>query len=208
MQYIKTFEIFKSKEERSEFYRTKALESPIEDRIIEISELEKHNIPPQIIEEMSGWDSIIISPHGKSFYDSKSNYRVSDHWNYIAREKLRCKTNSPVKNLTHITLCKYDKENKIYNVLISLPSPEFNKKQEFGIRKKEFMKNPELIAIKREFKERVNNREILVEIEVGGKKYKGILRKYTGSEIKIENESGELIFGDNFLDNNRYLIKL
>ena len=52
----------------------------------------------------------------------------------------------------------------------------------------------------KEFKSRIERREIIAEVTDKGKKYKGIVRKYTGRELKIENESGDLIYNENYLE--------
>ena len=63
------------------------------------------------------------------------------------------------------------------------------------------LKDPELISMKKDLKNRIVNKEILAKVVDSDKIYKGIVRKYTGREIKIENESGELIYNNNYLGN-------
>ena len=63
------------------------------------------------------------------------------------------------------------------------------------------LKDPELISMKKDLKNRIMNKEILAKVVDSDKIYKGIVRKYTGREIKIENESGELIYNNNCLGN-------
>ena len=218
MKHLRLFEEwnkerFASKEEQRDYYRNKAGEVPIEERIYTTDQLGKFGIPDEIIERMKDWDVIVKSPYGLSFYSSKEvswankpdiSFRVSDHWNFEARGSVHCKTDIPVKNTSHISLGQYDKSSNKYKILLSLPSADFIHKQELGKRKVDYMRSPEVIEKKREFKKRVENKEIHCEF----KGIKGIVRKYTGNVLKIEDETGELIYTNDDLENKNSSIKL
>jgi hypothetical protein len=89
---------------------------------------------------------------------------------------------------------------------MTLPKPSNLQRIELARKKKEFMMNPEIIAQKKEFKSRIEKKEIIAEVTDKGKTYKGVVRKYTGRELKIENELEELIYNENYLDNQ--IVKL
>lgn len=54
-----------------------------------------------------------------------------------------------------------------------------------------------------EFKDKINNREVMIKLTYDGKKYEGIVRKYTGSELRIEDENGNQIFVENFMETSK-----
>lgn len=158
---------------------------------------------------MSTWDVIHKSPYSNSFYSSSDvdwgkkpdkSYRVSDHWNFYTRGKWHCETDKKVPNNTHISIGQYDKEKGQYDIILSLPT----KKQMERINKKEvllkYLKDPETIFRKKQFKDKINNREVLVKLSYDGKYYEGIVRKYTGSELRIEDKDGNQIFVENEMD--------
>lgn len=215
MKYVILFEEwnqdrFASKEDSEEYYRNLNPIKPIEERTYSIDKLKDFDIPDEIIDKMKSWEIIIKSPYSNTFYNSKEtswnfkadkSFRVSDHWNFEANGYKHCLTEEPVKNVTHISLGQYDKKNKKYKILLTLPSPSFLQKIEMDKRRKEFMQNPEIINKKREFKKRIENKEIICILKTKNNEYKGIVRKYTGSELKIEDENGELIYNKSRLDN-------
>lgn len=216
MKYIKLFEEFEkrfqSNRERKEYYKNLKLNAPIQDRIYTIDQIGKFDIPDEIIDKMKDWEVIFKSPFSDSFYNSievKSGYkpdgsfRVSDHWNYQSMDKskeIHCVTDIPVKD-SNISLGQYDANLDRYRIILSLPKPSFTKSQEDKRKKVDMLKDPELISMKKDLKNRIMNKEILAKVVDSDKIYKGIVRKYTGREIKIENESGELIYNNNYLGN-------
>lgn len=214
MKYLRIFEEwnserFASKEDQKNYYRDLAASKPVEDRIISADQLNTFDIPQEIIDKMSEWDVIVKSPHSDSFYNSKEiswsskpdkSFRVSDHWNFEARGSKHCITKTHVKNDSHVSLGQYDKKSGKYTILLSLPSPAFVKKQEFAKKKIDYMRSPEVLASKKDFKNKVLNKEIHCEIEDKGQVYKGIVRKYTGHELKIENDKGQEIYNNNYLE--------
>ena len=219
MKHLRIFEEwnkerFASKEDQKNFYRNLNPIAPVEERTLTPDQLSEFDIPDEIIEQMKSWDVIVKSPYSASFYNSKEiswnhkpdgSFRVSDHWNFIIGDKKHCRTDKHVKNTTHMSLGLYDRKAGQYKILLSLPTPDYIKKQDLAVKKKEFMKNPELIAKKKDLKTRVDNKEITAQ--VCDQKNpdlilsKGILRRYTGHEIKIENSKGEVIYNDDDLDN-------
>ena len=231
MKFLKEFKIFEaeesitqpvrpkrfaSKEEQRAFYKAKADATPVEDRIMSIEELPKFDIPNEIIEMMKSWDVIVKSPHGSSFYNSKEIswsykpdgiYRVSDHWNFTTRGSKHCKTDISVKDNSHETIAQYDRASGVYKVILSLPKPGYVKLQNLSAKKKDFLSSPGVIAQKKEFKDKINNKEVIAQIDDHtGKTYKGIIRKYSGGELKIEDENGELIYNNNYLDKGDVVI--
>lgn len=214
MKHLRLFEEwnkerFASKEEQRDYYRNLNPISPVEDRTYTPDKLKDFDIPDEIIKEMESWEVIVKSPYSNTFYNSTEigwnykpdgSFRVSDHWNFETRGNKHCLTESPVTNTTHVSLGKYDRKEGKYKILLTLPKPSLLKRIELGKTKAEFMKNPEIIAQKKEFKNRIENKEIMAEVTDSGKTYKGIVRKYTGRELKIENEMGELIYNENYLD--------
>lgn len=215
MKHVKLFEEwnkerFSSKEEQRDYYRNLIPITPVEERTYTVEKLKEFDIPDEIIQKMESWEVIIKSPYSNTFYDSKEidwnykpdgSFRVSDHWNFEARGKKHCLTETPVKNTSHVSLGQYDRIKGKYKILMTFPKPSHLQMIELGRKKKEFMMNPEIIAQKKEFKSRIESREIIAEVIDKGKTYKGIVRKYTGRELKIENESGDLIYNENYLDN-------
>ena len=208
-------ERFDSKEDANDYYRNLNPIAPVEERTYTTENLKDFDIPDDIIKKMDSWKFIIKSPYSNTFYDSKEigwsykpdgSFRVSDHWNFETRGKKHCLTESPVTNTTHVSLGQYDRKSGKYKILMTLPKPSHLQRIELGRKKKEFMMNPEIITHKKEFKSRIAKKEIIVEVIDKGKTYKGIARKYTGRELKIENESGELIYNENYLDDQ--IVKL
>ena len=63
-------------------------------------------IPTELIKEIRGWDKIVKSPYGLSFYNDEvgwdykvdGSFRIADHWNFESRGKLHCQTTTPIKD--------------------------------------------------------------------------------------------------------------
>lgn len=172
----------------------------------------RFDLPEEILKMMETWDVIHKSPYSNSFYSSNDvdwghkpdkSYRVSDHWNFYTRGNWHCETDKKVPNNTHISIGQYDKESGKYSIILSLPT----KKQAERINKKEvllkYLKDPETIFRKKQFKDKINNREVMIKLTYDGKNYEGIVRKYTGSELRIEDESGNQIFVENFMETSK-----
>jgi hypothetical protein len=211
MIYLKTFEKFFTKEERQEYYRAKAAAVPKEQRLIDYKDLDKYRVPEEIKQKMKDWSVIYKSPFSNSFYSSMDvdwshkpdkSYRVSNHWNFKTNRgnNIHCQTDAPVSNDSHISLGQWDQDSKKYHILITLPSQEYLDKIELTKKKKDYFCDPKNIEIYKSFKNRISNKEIIGEV-IDGKKYKGIVRKYTGRELKLEDENGNLIYNNNYLNN-------
>lgn len=79
-------------------------------------------------QSMSGWQHIRKSPYGHSYYDRpkgwdftiNGTHRLSDHWNFVAKEKSHCITSVPVPNNTHWTIAKYDKTTETWIPYLSV----------------------------------------------------------------------------------------
>jgi hypothetical protein len=218
MNHLRLFEEwnkkrFASKEEQRDYYRKPT--ASIEERTYTTEQLKDFNIPDEIIQKMKTWEVIVKSPYSNTFYNSKDiawgykpdgSFRVSDHWNFEARDKKHCLTESPVTNTTHVSLGQYDRKKGKYKILLTLPKTSHLQRINLGRKKREFMMNPEIISQKKDFKSRIEKKEIIAEVTDKGKTYKGVVRKYTGRELKIENELGELIYNENYLENQ--IVKL
>ncbi len=74
------------------------------------------DLPFELVDEISTWDSIVKSPYGHSYYDAEVDWgskpdnslRISDHWNFTSQDKLHCETTTKVPNNTHWTIAMYD----------------------------------------------------------------------------------------------------
>ena len=198
---IKLFKEYLTKEERLAKYYIPKMNDSIE---VNKSDLDKYDIPQDIKDEMVKWDIIFKSPFSDSFYNYKitgtkrpdSRFRVSDHWNFtsIKDDDLHCVTKSNVENKTHVSLGKYDIESKKYDILISKPSNAHLSAIENHKKVLKYLTDPETIYKKKILKERILKKEILVNLIYDGKEYSGVLRKWTGREMQIEDENGKVIF--------------
>jgi hypothetical protein len=214
MKYIKTFEElnprFSSREEQKAYYRAKALEAPIENRIISPDDLNKFNLPDEIIDEMRKWDIIVKSPYSNSFYNSleidwsskpDGSYRVSDHWNFVSQDKKHCETTTKVPTNTHISLGQYDASLGKYKILKTVIDKNYAKKIKDAEERKKYLTSPEVIEAKKEFKRRVLNDEIFGEVTIGGKLYKGLVNKFSGNDLRIiDPNSREVLYTNNRLE--------
>lgn len=186
--------------------------------LLKFEDLDRFDIPDGIKAMMKDWDVINKSALSDSFYSSEDidwskkpegSYRVSDHWNFTSKrdnkERKHCRTDKPVPVTTHITIARF--ENGIYRVILTEPSPKYMEATKKMTERRAYMKSPEVIAMKREFKERVQNGEVYITFTKGKTEYRGRVRKYTGHELKIEDVStSEIIFNDNnFTKGNKRL---
>jgi hypothetical protein len=180
--------------------------------IIPFENLPKYNLPEEIINEMSKWKIIKKSPYSNSFYDSEDiswdykphgSKRVSDHWNFKTSKshRIHCVTDKPVKDKSYVSVGIWDGKKGEYQIILSVPSLKHQKYVNY-------YSNNEYHKKMLDFKNRIKNREIYIVLTTKSQKIKGILRKYTGQELKIENEKGELIFNDNYARDRGYDIVL
>ncbi len=199
MKYLLSFKLFEKKELRM---RREAVGT-----IVPIEELHNYGIPADIIEMMKDWEVCFKSPYSNTFYSSTDigwghkpdgSYRVSDHWNFYAHDRHHCQTDKPVPNNSHVSIAKYDKKTGRYNVIKSSQTDEYTNKLKSLADRKEYMKRPEVIEKKKKFKDSIANKEVFAKFDYKDKHYDGIIRKYTGSELKVEDKDGELIFNDNY----------
>ncbi len=177
--------------------------------IIQYSDLDRFDVPDGIKAMMKEWDLINKSPYSNSFYSTEEidwsvkpegSYRVSDHWNFTSQrddqKRKHCRTDKSVPCTTHLTIARY--ENGVYRVLLTEPLNSFVKKNEEMNAKKAYLRDPLVIAKKREFKERVTNGEIFITYIKNEKEVKGRVLKYTGYELRIVDvATSEVIFSDN-----------
>lgn len=198
-------------EKRTKYFLDKSNKGGIK---IDKSDIDNYDIPEPIKIEMKKWDNIYKSPHSDSFYDIdefKVNlktlsvgkpdglYRVSDHWNYTSfrDNKKHSITDIPVKN-NYVTLAKYDKDSDLFKVILSYPSSKYLKHTEDKKKSLSHLTDPDTIYKKKLFKDRVSNREILVDATLNDEEYHGVLSKWTGFEIRIENNEGDVIVSKSF----------
>ena len=207
-------ELFTTKEEKKAFYRARAeaLYNP-EDRIKSKEDLKNYNLPEEIIKIMSGWEVIVKSPYGESFYNSKDidwthkpdgSFRVSDHWNFKSAgdDFIHCKTDKPVKNNEYVSLAQYDRSKGVYKILLTLPSPEFVRTLLNREEREKYLKSPEVIQMKKDFKARVKNKEVFAKVKKRGKEYDGVVVKYTGPLISMDDRNGNAYFQDELEHND------
>lgn len=180
--------------------------------IVPFELLDKYGIPEEIREMMSTWDVINKSGYSDSFYSSTDigwghkpdkSFRVSDHWNFHTHGKWHCRTKEKVKNTSHISIGQYDAEIDKYRIILSLPTNKEREKQNDNKIRLKHLKDPETIYKKVQFKNRILNKDLLIKINYDGKDYEGVVRKYTGRELKIEDDKGELIFGENDIESSK-----
>lgn len=181
-------------------------------KIVSVDDLSEYGIPEEIQKEMAKWEIINKSPYSDTFYSSTDvdwghkpdkSYRVSDHWNFYTNDKWHCQTDKKVPNNTHISLGQYDKESGKYKILLTLPTNKQIERQAKEEVKLKYLKDPETIYKKKQFKDRITNKEVFVKLNYDSKDYQGIVKKYTGSELKIENDKGEQIFSENYMDSSK-----
>jgi len=182
---------------------------------VEVDELYKYDLPEEIIEELKKWHIIMKSPLSNSFYSTDktsydykpgASYRASDHWNFISKkdDEIHCKTNIPVSNNEEWCIGKYDSENQYYEIILRVPNAKYletegmKKKldRERNTEKRERLRDPELIRVKKEFKRRILNHEIKCHLYYRGVEVSGILNRYTGpgGDIRVSDENGNIIF--------------
>ena len=215
MIYLKTFEAFRSKADYDRWRKAAELTTII----VPVDGLDKYDIPDEIKKMMHDWKVIVKSPYSDSFYDSTEitwshkpdgSYRVSDHWNFYTQDKLHCKTDIKVINNLNVSIGKYDKESGTYKIINSLPSNTHLTRLKTSSELAAYRKNPEVIEVKKKFKEKVLNGDIFCTLTKKGEEIcKGLVKKYTGVELKVEDpNSHELIFNDNQLNKDKYKITL
>ena len=107
----------------------------INDKSIPFSKLThlitNEKIPTELVNEIKGWNSIIKSPYGNSFYNGKVgwNYkedgslRISDHWNFESKGKLHCQSDVPVPD-NHWAIGRFDMEQNKYIIQKVIPPTE------------------------------------------------------------------------------------
>jgi hypothetical protein len=190
MRYLLTYKLFENVVD-------------IEKTIYTIDQLDQFDIPSEIKDMMSKWSVISKSPYSDSFYSTTDinwgykpdgSYRVSDHWNFRTRGNLHCRTDKPVSNNVNVSIGRYNSKRGLYEIILSLPS---KKRLEFLAKGKErasLLKDPELIEKKREFKELIRSGAVLAEFDYMDAHYKGIVKKYTGTEIILSSDGMDTIF--------------
>jgi len=153
------------------------------------------------------WEIIYKSPYSDSFYSSTDiswdhkpdmSFRVSDHWNFKSMDSIHCKTNKKVTNRATITLGQYHTKDGHYKVLINTPTNEWREKERIRKELSQWLKRPEIIQKKKDFKQRVLSGEVFAKVSINGFNYFGIVWKYTGHEIKL-GDKDKILYSDNRL---------
>lgn len=223
MIYLKSYKLFEdevlSKNKLKNLLWHQKNPSPTGETL-SINDLDKYPIPDKIKEMMGKWDIIYKSPYSKSFYSSSDiswtnkpdgSYRVSDHWNFKSVRNmniLHCKTDIKVPNNTHYSIGKYNKSKKTYEIILSEESTDFVKKQINHAKKLSYLKDPETIYKKKIFKNLIRDKQIIIDLTCNNRKYHGILDKYSGNDLRIVDNEGNVIFTTNYLREKSYLIIL
>jgi hypothetical protein len=162
--------------------------------ILTIDQVKQFGVPDKILDMMKEWPIIYKSPYSKSFYSSsdiswsskpRDSYRVSDHWNFFTRGSYHCKTDKDVPNNTHYAIGKWNGEDKVYNIILSEPTGAYTTKQEIQRKKLTYLQDPETIHRKRLFKDKFENHQILVDLNIRNHEFSGILHYYNGNKITI-----------------------
>lgn len=178
----------------------------LKNKLVSVEGLDEYDIPDEIKNIMSTWEVRNKSPYSDTFYNSTDigwghkpdgSYRVSDHWNFHTHDRWHCQTDKKIPNNTHVSLGRYDKESGRYIILISLQTNANKEKLSKNEIKLKHLKDPETIFRKKQFKDRINNKEVMINLTYNKKDYHGVVKKYTGSELRIESENGDRIFGEN-----------
>lgn len=177
--------------------------------IIDPNDLHQFNFPQEIVDHMLTWEVIYKSPYSNSLYSSTDiswshkpdqSFRVSDHWNFKSMDEIHCKTDKKVTNRATITLGQYHTKEGRYKVLINTPTYEWREKERIRKETSQWLKRPEIIRMKIEFKDRVLRGEIFAKVTDKGSDFFGKVHKYTGHEIK-------LVDGSNLIYNHNRLIE-
>ena len=90
-------------------------------------------------------------------------------------------------------------KKKLYEIILTEPKDSHIKwlnRKDSNLR---YLQNSETIQKKKNFKEKVINKEVLIKLKYKGKEYEGIVKKWTGHELKIENNLGEIIYNNNYI---------
>ena len=86
-------------------------------------------ISNKVFKIIKTWDTISKSPYSDSFYNSDDidwdykpdkSLRISDHWNFISRDKKHCKLDSKSDYCNDWLLCQYDSATDTYHILQNL----------------------------------------------------------------------------------------
>jgi hypothetical protein len=201
MKYLLLFEKFTEDEvktlSKKELKRLK-YHKELTNKIVSVDELKDYGIPDEIIEMMSSWEVINRSPYSDTFYSSTDigwnhkpdkSYRVSDHWNFTTQGNKHCVTDESVPNNTHISIGQYNKDTKTYKILLSLPTEKHIDKLNKAQARMKYLQNPDVIYQKTLFKDRINNGEIIADFDCEGEHYNGVVLKYTGTSLRMENDT-------------------
>lgn len=211
MKHLLSYKLFEklTRSERNEYYRK--IRGEAIGVVVPQDELHKYNIPQEIIDMMIDWEVRFKSPYSNTFYNTTDiswsykpdgSLRVSDHWNFYTNDKWHCQTDTKVPNNSHVSIAKYDRKIGRYHIIKSVETDEHVEKLTAAIARKEYLKNPERIARMKEFKNRIANKEIYIKLNHKDKNYEGIVKKWTGTDLKIEDENGNPIFSDNYFSHH------
>lgn len=185
--------------------------------IISKEDLHKYNLPKEIEDMMMDWEVRYKSPYSDTFYNSTDigwghkpdgSLRVSDHWNFYTRGKYHCQTLQKVVNNLSVCIGQYDKATGKYNIIKCALTDKEKKHREEKAATKAKMMDPALLSAKRELKSKIGQGKIGVELEYKGQIYNGIVKRYTGGDLRIVDTEDNIIFNDNYLDQKVAKVKL
>ena len=188
-------------------------------KVLTYEDLENYDIPDDIKNMMKNWDIIYKSPFSDSFYSSKdiswknkpnNSYRVSDHWNFRSKrdDNIHCPTDKKTPNTTHISIGRYDGRNHIYHIIKTEPTKNHLQMLDKKRIREEILKNSDEIEKRRQLKRKIEKREIAIYFEyIGDKDSKnwsgtGLVSKWNGYSLKIENPDGDEIYNNDSIRNN------
>jgi hypothetical protein len=113
-----------------------------------------------------------------------------------------------VKSVTHYSIGKWNKSEGIYKILKTEPSQQFEIEQLDKAQRKEYLTSPEVIQKKREFKKLITDNQLKAEINFKGIDYSGWLDKYSGNDVRLKDDSGNVIFTTNVFNSYPNQIKI
>jgi hypothetical protein len=163
-----------------------------------------NDIPEDLIKFIMSWKQIKKSPYGQSWYSAPKSwdgfidgeYRVADHWNFVANAKYHCKTIQDPKVVSDNNYWYVGKYNSIidkYDIVKTYPKE--SGREYLRTLRKELIARPDQQEIERmrQFSHKIDRGEVKAQLNDGRivtvlqrKLYKGI------PNIKFEKD-GEVV---------------
>lgn len=170
--------------------------------------LNKNETSVEFYKILLSWDGFYSSPFSQTIYSKKKSWgytqpgtlRLSDHWNFVSRDKIHCVTKTEVMCDTHVSLGRFDEDDGKYEIILSIEKPNSNKNRvDVNAYLTDWFKNSEYtqksIEKGRELKTRILEKQIYAEVQLfleGGSLLveKGLVEKYFKSKLFLIREDG------------------